>query len=86
MDWMGGNAYEELHVSSAEGCQNICRDKAIKNFVWVRTNDLCVCKDVVTGERSSTCCVSGHATGGACEGELTWLSFPYVNFPRNVTK
>ena len=67
MDWNGADAYNELLLGgSMVDCQTLCRDQGIQNFVWVKTNDLCVCKAVVNGEISNSCCISGHAIGGSC--------------------
>ena len=75
MDWKGADKYNQANVISMEDCQNICKDKRIQNFVWVRIHNRCVCKDAVSGENTNTCCMSGHAFGGTCEGELTYIHY-----------
>ena len=71
MDWEGGDAYREGNVLTLAACMGICRERDIKNFIWVRSETRCVCKNVVSGENQGSCCISGHATGDACESEPT---------------
>ena len=73
MDWVGSDTYTQANVVSMEDCQNICRQKEIQHFVWVRRDNRCVCKKEVTRESSSTCCMSGDAFGSTCGGELTTI-------------
>ena len=68
MDWQGGDTHKKDGVYSMGECQDWCRQKDSKHFVWAKT--FCVCKDAVTGERSSNCCDSGEATG--CSGTKTF--------------
>ena len=73
MDWAGPDKYNQGNVNTLAECMGICRERNIKVFVWVHRDTRCVCKDetAVTNEKTDQCCVSGHATGGACESEPT---------------
>ena len=78
MDWIGSDTHNMANVFTMEECQNWCREKNSKNFVWVRRDNRCVCKDVETGKNSDTCCISGHAT--ECMGKL-FVQFSEVKLP-----
>merc|ERR1711941_175003 len=60
VDYSGQNTYLLANVDSLADCMDICREKDIKYFVWVKTVAVCICKAVVSNYKNQDrCCDSG---------------------------
>ena len=63
----GFSDYEKANVASMNECRNICKDRKIRSFVWIKLNHNCFCK-----ETDSAPVIDPHAVSGGvmCVGEL----------------
>ena len=68
--WLGRDTHEERNVASMKDCQITCRDRNIKNFVWMKKWYRCFCKQSANGEVFNDGFVSGYAIENDCAGEL----------------